>query len=111
MNVQVPLGRLPVGQRQRKKKNNKDYWAQCRERGHRAVGGSVLGAMPVGECGSPLDFCTLARADRKVITIPECPVVGEVKKLGKSRNFWQKVGIFCQKVGKGRNFFSCKGQI
>ncbi len=21
-----------------------------------------------------------------------CPVVGEVKKVGKSRNFWQKVG-------------------
>ena len=30
------------------------------------------------------------------------PPVGELKKVGKSRIFWQKVGGFFTKVGKGR---------
>ena len=34
------------------------------------------------------------------------PPVGELKKVGKSRIFWQKVGGFFTKVGKGRIIFS-----
>ncbi|MDA8003088.1 MAG: hypothetical protein MPL62_17535, partial [Alphaproteobacteria bacterium] len=34
------------------------------------------------------------------------PPVGELKKVGKSRIFWQKVGGFFTKVGKSRIIFS-----
>ena len=42
------------------------------------------------------------------ITITQAgrPPVGELKKVGKSRIFWQKVGGFFTKVGKGRIIFS-----
>ena len=39
-------------------------------------------------------------------TLSGHPPVGELKKVGKSRIFWQKVGGFFTKVGKGRIIFS-----
>ena len=41
-----------------------------------------------------------------IFSISGRPPVGELKKVGKSRIFWQKVGGFFTKVGKGRIIFS-----
>ena len=48
----------------------------------------------------------LNTASHGSLTLPGRPPVGELKKVGKSRIFWQKVGGFFTKVGKGRIIFS-----